>query len=97
MVQSIANQFEQWNNLVSFTTLFVLEGRVLLKSSLSREILFSELVFHLMKVKKEKSIYHTLNTLSFDVTKKCLVAEGWCPVFATVQVYCLISLKNLSA
>lgn len=37
-------------------------------------------------VKKEKSIYHTLNTLSFDVTKKCLVAEGWCPVFATTQI-----------
>ncbi|XP_071733210.1 V-type proton ATPase subunit a3-like [Rutidosis leptorrhynchoides] len=51
-LQSIANQFEQWNNLV----------------------------------KKEKSIFHTLNTLSFDVTKKCLVGEGWCPAFATVQI-----------
>ena len=40
-----------------------------------------------MKVKREKSIYHTLNMLSFDVTKKCLVAEGWCPVFATDQVF----------
>ncbi|KAM7517231.1 hypothetical protein LguiA_006814 [Lonicera macranthoides] len=37
-------------------------------------------------VKKEKSIFHTLNMLSFDVTKKCLVAEGWCPVFATNQI-----------
>ncbi|XP_065882276.1 V-type proton ATPase subunit a2-like [Euphorbia lathyris] len=37
-------------------------------------------------VKKEKSIYHTLNMLSIDVTKKCLVAEGWCPVFATDQI-----------
>ncbi|XP_059636860.1 V-type proton ATPase subunit a3-like [Cornus florida] len=37
-------------------------------------------------VKKEKSIYHTLNMLSIDVTKKCLVAEGWCPVFATKQI-----------
>lgn len=52
VVQSIANQYDQWNNLV----------------------------------RKEKSIYHTLNTLSFDVTKKCLVAEGWCPVFATSQI-----------
>ncbi|KAI3684916.1 hypothetical protein L6452_34145 [Arctium lappa] len=52
VVQAMANQFEEWNNLV----------------------------------KKEKSIYHTLNTLSFDVTKKCLVAEGWCPVFATSQI-----------
>lgn len=39
-----------------------------------------------MKVRREKSIYHTLNMLSIDVTKKCLVAEGWSPVFATPQV-----------
>ncbi|KAM7256196.1 hypothetical protein ACFE04_011937 [Oxalis oulophora] len=37
-------------------------------------------------VKKEKFIYHTLNMLSVDVSKKCLVAEGWCPVFAKNQV-----------
>ncbi|XP_022144381.1 V-type proton ATPase subunit a2-like [Momordica charantia] len=37
-------------------------------------------------VKKEKSIYHTLNMLSVDVTKKCLVGEGWCPVLATNQI-----------
>ncbi|KAL6215711.1 hypothetical protein ACLB2K_015139 [Fragaria x ananassa] len=37
-------------------------------------------------VKKEKSIYHTLNMLSVDVTKMCLVAEGWCPVSASLQI-----------
>lgn len=37
-------------------------------------------------VRKEKSIYHTLNMLSIDVTKKCLVAEGWSPTFAGKQV-----------
>ena len=37
-------------------------------------------------VRKEKFIHHTLNMLSIDVTKKCLVAEGWSPVFATKQV-----------
>lgn len=43
-------------------------------------------LFKLMKVRKEKSIYHTLNMLSLDVTKKCLVAEGWSPVFGSKQV-----------
>ncbi|KAK9026245.1 hypothetical protein V6N11_039089 [Hibiscus sabdariffa] len=37
-------------------------------------------------VKKEISIYHTLNMLSIDVTRKCLVAEGWCPVFSTNKI-----------
>ncbi|CAI0435891.1 unnamed protein product [Linum tenue] len=37
-------------------------------------------------VKQEKSVYHTLNMLSIDVTKKCLVAEGWCPVYAAHKI-----------
>ncbi|KAJ0680616.1 putative V-type ATPase, V0 complex, 116kDa subunit family [Helianthus annuus] len=37
-------------------------------------------------VRREKSIYHTLNMLSIDVTKKCLVAEGWSPIYATEQI-----------
>ncbi|KAJ0962202.1 hypothetical protein J5N97_030030 [Dioscorea zingiberensis] len=37
-------------------------------------------------VRREKSIFHTLNMLSLDVTKKCLVAEGWSPVFASSQI-----------
>ncbi|KAJ8763484.1 hypothetical protein K2173_002367 [Erythroxylum novogranatense] len=52
LLQTISDQFEQWNSLV----------------------------------RKEKSIYHILNMLSLDVTKKCLVAEGWSPVFATKQI-----------
>nr|GMD08658.1 V-type proton ATPase subunit A3 [Ipomoea batatas] len=37
-------------------------------------------------VRREKSIYHTLNMLSIDVTKKCLVAEGWSPTSATKEI-----------
>ncbi|CAM8935305.1 unnamed protein product [Rhodiola kirilowii] len=53
LLQSIADQYEQWNSLV---------------------------------LRKEKYIYHTLNMLSIDVTKKCLVGEAWSPVFAAKQI-----------
>jgi V-type H+-transporting ATPase subunit a len=33
-----------------------------------------------VQVKREKAIYHTLNKLNVDVTRKVLVAEAWCPV-----------------
>ncbi|KAJ8767246.1 hypothetical protein K2173_013643 [Erythroxylum novogranatense] len=42
--------------------------------------------FWLIKVRKEKSIFHILNMVSLDVTKKCLVAEGWSSVFAAKQI-----------
>ncbi|XP_044483316.1 V-type proton ATPase subunit a1-like isoform X2 [Mangifera indica] len=46
--------------------------------------------FHLTKwmnmVRREKAVFDTLNMLNFDVTKKCLVGEGWCPIFAKDQI-----------
>ncbi|KAF5184473.1 V-type proton atpase subunit a isoform [Thalictrum thalictroides] len=55
-----------------------------------RNTALSEIGFHLRKwtirVRKEKAVYDTLNMLNFDVTKKCLVGEGWCPIFAKPQL-----------
>ncbi|KAI4322217.1 hypothetical protein L6164_021929 [Bauhinia variegata] len=46
----------------------------------------SHLAKWMVMVRREKAVYDTLNTLNFDVTKKCLVGEGWCPIFAKTQI-----------
>ena len=38
------------------------------------------------QVKREKAIYHTLNRLSVDTSRKVLIAEAWCPVSGKQRV-----------
>lgn len=40
-------------------------------------------------VKKQKAIYHTLNKLSEDVTRECLIAEAWAPSFGALRCIAL--------
>lgn len=38
-------------------------------------------------VMREKAVYDTMNMLNFDVTRKCVVGEGWCPISAQPQIH----------
>ncbi|XP_060174424.1 V-type proton ATPase subunit a1-like isoform X2 [Lycium barbarum] len=57
---------------------------------LHRDKALTSIGYHLTKwinmVKTQKAVYDTLNMLNFDVTKKCLVGEGWCPIFAKTKI-----------
>ena len=50
------------------------------------QVVASNLEQWTLQVKREKAVYHTLNKLSVDVTRKVLVAEAWCPVSGIQRV-----------
>jgi len=46
------------------------------------------------QVVKEKAIYHTMNLFNYDVGRKCLIAEGWCPLTATEDIQDALKRAN---
>ncbi|XP_076258218.1 V-type proton ATPase 116 kDa subunit a 1-like [Rhynchophorus ferrugineus] len=42
---------------------------------------------------KMKAIYHTLNYFNVDVSKKCLIAEGWVPTGDLDSVYAILNAQ----
>eukprot|EP00878_Enallax_costatus_P038711 GHUV01044147.1.p1 GENE.GHUV01044147.1~~GHUV01044147.1.p1 ORF type:complete len:232 (-),score=59.25 GHUV01044147.1:369-1064(-) len=56
-----------------------------------REAVLQNIAFNLdqwaTQVRREKAIYHTLNKLSMDTSRKVLVAEAWCPLAAKPRVH----------
>jgi len=38
------------------------------------------------KVQKEKAIAHTLNKFNYDLGRRCLIGEGWCPTEAIESI-----------
>ncbi|XP_010244989.1 PREDICTED: V-type proton ATPase subunit a1-like [Nelumbo nucifera] len=61
----------------------------------------TSIALHLRKwtimVRKEKAVYDTLNMLNFDVTKKCLVGEGWCPIFAKPKIQDMLQQATIDS
>lgn len=47
-----------------------------------------------VKIIKEKNIYDIMNMCNYDVGRKCLIAEGWCPKYALNSVHASLDAAN---
>lgn len=71
---------------------------VLAKSIEHRNKVLLDIATHVedwkVQVVKEKSIYHTMNLFNYDVGRKCLIAEGWCPHNSTEDIQDALKRAN---
>jgi len=63
---------------------------VIARSQKHRRQVLADIARHLPmwkdKVIKEKAIYDTMNEFNYDVGRRCLIAEGWCPKTSTEKI-----------
>ncbi|KAF9273691.1 H(+)-transporting V0 sector ATPase subunit a, partial [Mortierella antarctica] len=69
-LQEVERHIEEFNSVLTNTT----QTRRLELMRISEN-----LTAWMTIVKKEKATYHTMNHFNYDVNRKCLIAEGWCP------------------
>jgi len=63
---------------------------VIARSQKHRRQVLADIARHLPrwkeKIIKEKAIYDTMNMFNYDVGRRCLIAEGWCPKTSTEKI-----------
>ncbi|KAG0277784.1 H(+)-transporting V0 sector ATPase subunit a [Linnemannia gamsii] len=69
-LQEVERHIDEFNSVLANTT----QTRRLELTRISEN-----LTSWMTVVKKEKATYHTMNHFNYDINRKCLIAEGWCP------------------
>ena len=73
----VLSRIEDVNNVL-FNTNQAIKGEL--------SVLAETLESWLLLVRKEMTIFHTLNQFNFDSNRKCLIAEAWCPSNSITQI-----------
>ncbi|KAG0229756.1 H(+)-transporting V0 sector ATPase subunit a [Actinomortierella wolfii] len=77
-LQDVSRHIEEFNSVLASTTQTRRQELIRISENLTAWMTI---------VKKEKATYHTMNHFNYDINRKCLIAEGWCPTneIGTIQ------------